>query len=160
MHRARAGVQCDRHRLVGLRLDGADGDPEAGLDHRAEHLLVVEDLVVVGDRLILVDAATDHDQRDPVLLGVGGDVQRVGDTRADGGDQDAGRAGHVVDALGHEAGRVLVLGQDEADAGPFQRVDEGQDLTAGNAEGPAAAGVVQASRESVGDADRLGHSAA
>jgi hypothetical protein len=104
----------------------------------------------VARRLRRVDAAGDEDQRHPVLLGVGHHVDRIGDAGAQGGQQDARRAGHVIGALGHEAGGVFVLGEVKGDAGLGQGVHHGQDLAAGNAEGIAAAGLVQPAGDNLG----------
>ncbi len=153
-HRAGARLGGDRHRLVGDDVGAGGAEREARLGDRVEDRTVVEDLVGVGQRLVGVDAAGQHDQRHPVLLGVGDDVDGVGDAGADGGHQHGGRAGHVVHALGHEAGIVLVLAEDEGDPGLLERVDQRQHLAAGHAEGVAAAGLEKPAGQQVGGAER------
>ena len=111
---------------------------------------MVEDLVRVGEPFGGVDHAREHEQRHPVEGGVGDDVDGVGETGADGGDEHGGRTRPLPDRLGHEAAGGLVLDQHIADARLLERVHEGQHLAARNAEGVAHTLLGEAAGETVG----------
>ncbi len=135
MHRAGPATSRERDRLGDDEILGAGRSAEARLDQGAQHGLMVEDLVRValGERLI--DTTGDEEQRHAILLGVGDDVDRIRNARPERRNQDRLRAGRVPQPLSHEAGRILMLGEQEANVGALQRIDERQHLAAGNAEG-------------------------
>ena len=56
----------------------------------------------------------------------------------------------MVGPLGHESGAVLVFGKEEFDADIAQRAYDGEHFAAGDAEGVAAAGFVQAPGDDIG----------
>ena len=147
MDRAGPSVHGNRHRLVDDRVDGAVDQGKARLGNAADQCRVVEDLVVVGLRFRRIDAAGQVDQRDAVLFGVDDEVDRVGHARTDRRQQHAGRAGDVKGAFGHEAAGILMLDQNEFEARLLERLHHRQHLAAGNAEGVAAAGLVQTARD-------------
>ena len=72
-----------------------------------------------------------------------------------------GAWGGVLPAVyGHEAAGVLLLAQLEAEAGLGQRVHDRQHLAAGNAEGMAAAGLVEAPGQDLSGSGHPAYSAA
>ena len=110
---------------------------------------MVEDLVIVGDRLAAIDAAGQHDQRHPVLFRIGDHIESIGQARADRRHQNARRTGHVIDAFGHETGVVFVFGQDEPDSRAVQRVDHGDHLPARYPKCETAPGVIKTPRDDI-----------
>ena len=97
----------------------------------------------IGQRLSRIHAAGEEDHRHPVLFGIGDDIDRIGNARPDGRQQNARRARGVIGAFRHEATGVLVLDQREGDAGRTQRLHHGQHLAAGHAESVTTTGVVE-----------------
>ena len=81
-------------------------------------------------------------------------VAALGEAGADGGDQHRRGPVMVVDALAHEARAILVPGEHDPDAGPVERVHDGEHLAARDAEGMAAAGPGQPPGNQV---RRIGH---
>ena len=63
-----------------------------------------------------LDHAGNHQERCPLLRGVGDAVDRVGKPWTQGRHQETRRAGYGGGTGGHDRGRRLVPGQDEADA--------------------------------------------
>ena len=144
MDRPRLAVEGHGEGLVDDHAGGPVVEGESGPGDRLQHRPVIEDLMGVGHGVGRIDAAGQEDQGNPVLFGIGDDVDRVADPGADGGEQDARRPAGEVGPLGHEAGRVLVLGENELDADGRQGVHQGQHLAARDAESEAAAGVIEA----------------
>ena len=151
MHGARPVCHGEADQLVDQRVRVLFRHGDAGLGHRAEDCRVIEDLMIVGDGLTRIDAAGQHNQRHPVLLRIGGDVDGVGGAGADSADQHAGRAGHVPDAFGYEPGGILVLCQQEADARFLQRIHQGQHLAPRHAEGIADPRLIQTAGNHIGN---------
>ena len=103
--------------VSGAKLDDHVHDLEAGLP--AGH-----DAFLAGDQ--------DHRHRAEMGVGRGGrEVERA---RAERRDADAGPAGEPPVGRGHEAGRLLVAGDDEFDRGIAQRFDDVEVLLPGHAE--------------------------
>ena len=147
------------HRLVGDVLRHVDehrtgatggGDVERLPDHPRDVGRVGDQPVVLGDRhgdadgvALLEGVGPDHrvghlagddHQRDAVHVGVAERRDDVGRRRAAGDHGHAGAAGHVRVPLGHVAGALLVAHEDVADRRVDQRVVDGEDRTAGEAE--------------------------
>ena len=137
-------VDQDRSRPPGGR------NVEGGGDHPRDVVDVLDQPVVLGDAhgdagdVALLEGvgadgagrhlARHHDQRGRVHVGVGERRHDVGGARAAGHHGDAGSPrGHGV-ALGHVAGALLVAHEDVADGGVDDRVVDGQDGAAGQAE--------------------------
>ena len=81
------------------------------------------------------------------MQGVGHHIHPVHRTRPHRRHQDCGRAIHVMDPFGHEASGVLMFGQMELDACPFERIHKGQHLATGHAKRVAAACIIKALRQ-------------
>ena len=140
-HRAGPAFRCNGDRPVGQ--DGGHPvlDAKRGLGDGLHQFDMIEHLVGVAVPFICGNAACQHDHRHTVLMGVGDDVHRIGDARADGGDQDRRGPVMVMDALAHETGAILMLGEHDPDAGPLERVHDGEHFAARNAEGVPATGL-------------------
>ena len=164
MHGSRLSVEAERQRLLNHEADRAGPRLEAALDDGAEQRRVVEDLVRVALGCGRRHAAGEEEERHAVLHRVGDHIDRVGDAGAERRDEEARRGAsrrgvpalRVPDALCHEAGGVLVLGEDEADAGAVEPLDERQHLAARNAEGVRAAGRAERLAEHVRAAAAFG----
>ncbi len=87
-----------------------------------------------------IDTAGDDDQRHAVLARVLDDVDGVQRSGSDGGHEEAGGAGRMMHALGHEAAGILVADEHELDAGAAERVHEGQHFATRHSEGVADSG--------------------
>ena len=149
-HRPRPRVRGQRQRLLGDEVGGGRGERERPLDRGLQQPRVIDDLVVVGQGVVGIDRAREHDERHPVEPGIGDDVDGVADARPHRRHQHRRRAGPLPDGFRHEAGRRLVLGRDEGDARRRQGVDQRQDLATGNAEGEAATGLGETAGHLVG----------
>ncbi len=137
-------VDQDRSRPPG------GGDVEGGGDHLRDVIDVLDEPVVLGDAhgdagdVALLEGVgsdgtrrhlTGHDdQRRRVHVGVGERRHDVGGARAARHHGDAGTAGGHGVPLGHVTGALLVADQDVADGRVDDRVVDGQDGAAGQAE--------------------------
>lgn len=81
-----------------------------------------------------IDTARQEDQRHPILLGIGDDIDGIGHTGAKRRHENWQRARGVPMALGHKAGRIFMPGEMEGDARAFQSIHQRQHFAAGNAE--------------------------
>ena len=149
MHRP--ARRCQRQRDgPGDHRRGALGlDLEARLHQGAQQRCMVEDLMGVAAADAVLDHAGDHQERRPLLRGVGDAIDRVGKAGTQGRHQETRRAGNGGGAGGHDGCRRLVPGKDEVDAGLGQRIDQGDDLAAGHAEGVAHARGSEATRHTI-----------
>ena len=139
MHRALRIGQRRRQSLVHHRADRAFGQPKARLDHGPHQRGVVEHLMGVALRLARIDTARQHHQRNLLLKGVGDGVDGVGQPRPQRRQQHRQTRPRLPRALGHEAACVLVLDQVKRHPRAVERVEHGEHLAAGDAEGVAAA---------------------
>ena len=99
--------------------------------HHPHHIDDLEMSLLAGlDRLL----AGDHQHRHPAQLRIRGSRHQVGRTGAQGGQAHARPSGQPPVGGGHEAGRLLVARNDEANARLAQRLEQVQVLLAGNAE--------------------------
>ena len=156
-HRAGPAFGRDGDCLVGE--DGGHPvlDAKRRLGDRFHQPDMVEHLVGVAVLLARGNAARQGDHRHAILEAIGDDVYGVCDARADGGDQDRRGAVVMMDAFAHEAGAILVLGEHDPDAGPFECVHDRQHFAARDAECIAAAGLGQTPGDQVCGASRCGH---
>ena len=135
MHRAGLARQRQGNRLGHSRPHCPCRQPEAALGDRAQHRLMVEDLMGIGLGLCRIDAAGQKDQRHPVLHGIGHHVDRIRGPRPQRRHQHRQRAGHVPQPLGHEAARVFVFDQHELQPRRVKPLHHREHLAARNAEG-------------------------
>ena len=128
------------HEPVVLRDRHRDADRVAllervGADHRVRHL------------------PGDHHDRDRIHVGVAQRRHDVGGSRAARDHRHAGTTGRVRVSLGHVAGALLVTHEDVADRRVDQRVVDGQDRPAGQAEHDFDRLVLEALDEGLGSGD-------
>ena len=109
--------------------DGVDVDNLLGeLGDRLHHRDHVDDLKAALFRNLDRLLAGDHDHRHGAQLGVGGGGDEIRRTGAEGREADARLAGQSAVSGGHEAGALLVAGQDEFDFRGAQRIREDRDF--------------------------------
>ena len=123
-----AGDLVDR-----ARLDGPLGEAAEG-----RHLVDLLERLAAADRAL--DLADDREHRGRILSGGVDPDGEVG--RADRARPEAHRRppGQLAVRLGHERRGAFVAGRDDADAGPFERVEEAEEGLAGHREGVPDAG--------------------
>lgn len=110
------------------------GDLPRVLGQGSHHVHHVDDLeltLLAGlDGLL----ASNHQHGHGPELGVGRRGDQIGGARAQGGEADTGATGQASVGSCHETDRLLVTGQDQADLGPSQRIEQVEVLLAGGAE--------------------------
>ena len=159
MNRAVSWLGCDGHGLVSDHLGGFGAQPEGGLGDGGEYRSVVQHLMGVAVFFGGIDAASEHQHRHPVLMGIGDHVDAIERARSKGCHQNHRRAICVMHAFAHEARGVLVLCQMERNSSGFQRIDKCQHLAAGHAKGVTAARLIQPPGQDVGGAQVFCHGA-
>ena len=138
MYRARPPFGGDANRFVCDYMGGPCDQGKCGFGYGPKNRLLIQNLMCVALRFVRIDRTRQNDHWDTILMSIGNRVNAVQSPGSNGCHKNARCACAMVYTLGHESCCVFVFGENESDAGSFQRVNKRKDLSSWHSEGVSA----------------------